>query len=101
MGSDSVLGFLPWYQKFSLIFLRMRELRESPQCGENENPLVTLDLNLTFMQTEGRDLTLGLGLVDIFTNTQISMTLYQGNIICLQNASVNSQFYKRSRFACV
>ena len=45
---------IPWSQRFFLIFLRMRE----PQSGEHESrsgkkekPLVTLDLNLTFMRT--------------------------------------------------
>ena len=45
--------FLPWSQRFSLTLPRMRELRESPRSGEKEKPLVTLDLNLTFMQTPG------------------------------------------------
>ena len=53
---------LPWSQRFFLIFHRMRELRDelrdsreaantSWRSGEKEKPLVTLDLNLTFMQT--------------------------------------------------
>ena len=37
---------LPWSQRFFLIFPRVRE----PRSGEKEKPLVTLDLNLTFMQ---------------------------------------------------
>ena len=44
---------LPWSQRFFLIFLRMREPRSGEhesRSGENEKPLVTLDLNLTFMQ---------------------------------------------------
>ena len=64
---------LPLSQRFFLIFLRMRELRSGEHVsrdGEKEKPLVTLDLNLTFMQTPaGHDLTLDLGLVDIFKNT--------------------------------
>lgn len=56
-------------------FLRMRETRsieQKLQSNEKEKPLVTLDLNLTFMQTAGLDL-LGLELVDVFTNTQINI----------------------------
>ena len=37
---------LPWSQRF-FCFFPMRE----PRSGEKEKPLVTLDLNLTFMQT--------------------------------------------------
>ena len=44
----------PWSQRFFLIFLRMREPRSGEhesRSGEKEKPLVTLDLNLTFMLT--------------------------------------------------
>ena len=43
-----VLFQLPWFPEVFLFF-PMRELRSS----EKEKPLVTLDLNLTFMQTPG------------------------------------------------
>ena len=53
----------------------MREAANtSREAAKKEKPLVTLDLNLTFIRRhQGQDLTLGLGLVDIFKNTQISM----------------------------
>ena len=44
---------LPWTQKFYLIFHRMRELGESREAVKKKKPLVTLDKNLTFMQTPG------------------------------------------------
>ena len=37
---------LPWSQRFLFLFFPMKE----PRSGEKEKPLVTLDLNLTFMQ---------------------------------------------------
>ena len=40
-------------------------------------------------------MTLRLGLIDIFTNTQIDM-ISSRERICLKNTSVNSQFYTRS-----
>ena len=47
---------VPWSQRFFLNFPRVREPR-SGECelrsGEKKKPLVTLDLNLTFMQTLG------------------------------------------------
>ena len=46
----------PWSQRFFLIFLRMRQRElqsgeHKSRSGEKEKPHVTLDLNLTFMQT--------------------------------------------------
>ena len=46
--SAGLENIVPWSQRFSLFF-PMRE----PRSGEKEKPLVTLDLNLTFMQTPG------------------------------------------------
>ena len=54
--SSIVFISIPWSQRFFLNFPRVREPR-SGECelrsGEKEKPLVTLDLNLTFMQTLG------------------------------------------------
>ena len=49
---------IPWSQRFFLNFPRVRSREpRSGECesrsGEKEKPLVTLDLNLTFMQTPG------------------------------------------------
>ena len=47
-------SLLPWSHRFFLILLCMREPRSGEQesrSGEKEKPQVTLDLNLTFMQT--------------------------------------------------
>ena len=51
---------LPWSQRFFLFFIVLvgaaRELRSGEhesRSGQKEKPLVTLDLNLTFMQTPG------------------------------------------------
>ena len=100
----------------------LRESREaantSREAARKKKPLVTLDLNLTLCRRQGQDLTLELGLVDIFTNTQINsigpfdwqyrgdggdicycVYLYQRKY-CLQNTAVVS-LYKRSRFVSV
>ena len=56
---------LSWSQKFFLTYHRMHEwAAREPWSGEKEKPLVTLNLNLTFI-FQDQDLTLELGLVDI------------------------------------
>ena len=45
----SVSARYPGPRGFPFFFFPMRE----PRSGEKEKPLVTLDLNLTFMQTPG------------------------------------------------
>ena len=54
-------------------FLDPRSGEDASQTGEKRKPLVTLDLNLTFMHTPGSVSDLRLGLVHIFTNMQIIM----------------------------
>jgi len=50
---------LPWSQRFFLIFLResykraVKRWKHELRSGKKEKSLVTLDLNLTFMQTPG------------------------------------------------
>ena len=113
-------------QKSSKIFTLVPEVfldispheRTARERRTEKKPLVTLDLNLTFMQTPGSGSDPGVGLVDIFTNTQINTIgpfdwQYRGDGYCtycvyittrkkngLQNTAVLS-LYKRSRFVCV
>ena len=44
---------LPWFQRFFLFFIVLVGAARESRSGEKEKPLVTLDLNLTFMQTPG------------------------------------------------
>ena len=56
LQSGSDWDILPWSQTFFLNFPCMREPRSGEyelRSGEKEKHLVTLDLNLTFMQTLG------------------------------------------------
>ena len=118
-------GGVPWSQRFFLISHRMRELRESHEAA-NTSREAARKKNLWLLWTwislscrcQCQDLTLELGLVDIFTNTQINsiglfdwqyrgdgghicycIYLYQRKY-CLQDTAVLG-LYNRSRFVCV
>ena len=120
---------LPWSQRFFLFFIVLVGAGREPgehksRSGEHEKKnlwLLWIWISLS-CRRQGQDPTLGFGLVDIFTNTQINTIgqfdwQYRGDSgdICyctccvyittrennyLQNTAVLS-LYKRSRFVCV
>ena len=62
-----------WFSVHETAGIESRIGDHESRSGEKEKPLITFMLNFTFMETQGQDLTLGLGFVNISTNTQINI----------------------------